>query len=100
MTTLELIELIVIALIIVVLSIYYLIQAIRNKWLSQISSTIIKAMKDAEQSGKTGKEKKAHVLEQIQQLCCELGIPYTFIKKLIDKFIEKTIKAYNNMTKE
>lgn len=100
MTKLELIELIVIAAIIVVMSIYYLVKAIKNHWLSKISDTIIQAMRTAEASGKTGPEKKDYVLEQIQQLCVELGIPYAFIKKLIDRFIEKTIKSYNNMTKE
>jgi len=99
MTTLELIELIVLALIVCCLAIYYLVKAIKNHWLSKISSEVFKAMKDAEASSLTGKAKKEYVLERIEKLCSELGIPYAFIKKLIDKLIEKTIKSYNNMTK-
>lgn len=99
MTKLEMIELIVIAVILIVLTIYYLIKAIKNHWLAKISDAIVKAMKEAEASGKTGQEKKAYVLDKVEELCLELSIPYAFIKKLIDRFIEKTIKSYNNMTK-
>lgn len=99
MSTLELIELIVIAALIVSLTIFYLIKAIKNKWLSKITEAILKAMKEAEQSGMSGSEKKAYVLKKVEELCIELGIPYSFIKSLIDRFIEKTIKSYNSMIK-
>lgn len=99
MTTLELIELIVLALTVCCLAIYYLVKAIKNHWLSKISSEVFKAMKEAEKSGLSGSAKKEYVLEKVEALCKELDVPYTFIKKLIDKLIEKTIKSYNNMTK-
>lgn len=99
MTTRELIEIIALGIVIIGLAIYYIIKAIKNHWLSKISEEIFKAMKEAEASGMSGVAKKEFVIEKIQNLCVELGIPYVFIKKLIDKFIEKTIKSYNGIIK-
>ena len=99
MTKLEIIELIALGLFILVLVIYYLIKAIKNKWLSQLSSTIVDAMRFAETHFANGADKKKHVMLQVEQLCKDLDIPYVFMKNLIDKYIEKVIDGHNKMIK-
>lgn len=99
MSTLEIIELIVIGIIVVVLSIYYLIKAIKNKWLSKIYKAIKDGIVDAEKSNLKGEAKKEYVLKYVQLVCDEEGIPFDAIKKLVDKAIEKLIEGYNTIAK-
>ena len=99
MSTLEIIEMIVIGIIIVILSIYYLIKAIKNKWLSKIYKAIKDGVVEAEKSRLKGAEKKAYVIKYVQLICDEEGIPYSAIKKLIDKAIETIVDGYNTIAK-
>lgn len=99
MTKLELIELIVIAIIVVVLAIYYSILAIKNGWTKKLIDTVNEAIKYAETNIEGGSAKKAYVMKQVEDKCYELGIPYALIKKLIDKIIDKIIANYNVITK-
>ena len=99
---LSLIEFIAIALAVIVLTIYYLIKAIKNKWLTKITQTINNAIAEAKkkftESGQ-GEEKKKYVLEKVANTCNELGIPFNLIYKLINKLIDKTIECYNIISK-
>lgn len=101
-TIIKIIEFSVITLIVLVLAIYYLVKAIKNKWLSKITQTINNAIAEAEkkftESGQ-GEEKKKYVLEKVANTCNELGIPFNLIYKLINKLIDKTIECYNVISK-
>lgn len=101
-TIIKIIEFSVIALIVLVLAIYYLVKAIKNKWLSKITQSINDAIAEAEkkftESGQ-GEEKKKYVLEKVANTCNELGIPFNLIYKLINKLIDKTIECYNIISK-
>lgn len=99
MSILEIVELVVIAVVALGLIIYYLIMAIKNNWLKKITDALNVAIKEAEASGKSGKEKKEYVLAQVEAKCKELGIPYALIKKLISKVIDKIIANYNAVVK-
>ena len=87
----EIIELAVASIVVLVLAVYYIIKAIKNNWLKQITATIEKAIKEAETSGKSGNEKKQLVLDAVRVKCTDLGIPYTFIKNLVSKLIDRII---------
>ncbi len=101
-TIIKIIEFSVIALIVLILTIYYLVKAIKNKWLSKITQTINDAIAEAEkkfaESGQ-GEKKKKYVLEKVANTCNELGIPFNLIYKLINKLIDKTIECYNVISK-
>lgn len=99
MTILEIIELAVLVVIILGLSIFYLIKAIKNKWLSKIYNAIKDAIAEAEETDLKGQAKKEYVLNKVKDLCSELGVPYELIKKLIDRAIEKIIEGYNTISK-
>ena len=95
----EIIELAVASIVVLVLAVYYIIKAIKNNWLKQITATIEKAIKEAETSGKSGNEKKQLVLDAVQLKCADLGIPYTLLKNLVSKLIDRIIKDYNILSK-
>ena len=95
----EIIELAVASIVVLVLAIYYIIKAIKNNWLKQITATIEKAIKEAETSGKSGNEKKQLVLDAVQVKCADLGIPYALLKNLVSKLIDRIIKDYNILSK-
>lgn len=99
MSKLELIEMIIIGVIIIILAVYYFIKAIKNKWLQKIYNEIKCSIAEAEETGLTGPEKKQYVLDQIEALCKQEGIPYEFIKKLICKAIDKIVEGYNAIAK-
>lgn len=99
MTILEIIELAVLVVIILGLGIYYLIKAIKNKWLSKIYNSIKDAIVEAEATELKGQAKKEYVLNKVKDLCSELGIPYELIKKLVDRAVEKIIEGYNTISK-
>ena len=102
MTVLEIAELVILAIVIVALSIYYIVKAIKNKWLEKITAAINKAIKEAEEkfteSG-SGDLKKTYVLKAVEEECNKLGIPYTLLKSLISTFIDKVISNYNVIKK-
>ena len=101
-TIIRIIEFSVTALIVLVLTIYYFIKAIKNKWLQQLTQTIHDAIAEAEkkfpESG-SGADKKNYVLEKVITKCSELGIPFTLIYKLVNKLIEDIIANYNVISK-
>lgn len=102
MTELEIIELALLAVIIVVLFIYYFVKAIKNKWLTKLLKTIETSIKEAEkkftESG-SGSKKKEYVINKVKEKCDELGIPYRLFEKLIDITIDKIVKDYNIIIK-
>lgn len=93
----EIVELCVIAALILGLSSYYLIKAIKNNWLGQLTETINDAIAEAEKQYPEGNgdKKKEIVLNAVKSKCKELGIPYDLLYKLISKFIDKVIQDYN-----
>lgn len=99
MTTKEIIELIVIALIVVVNVVYYSILAIKNGWVKKILATMNEAIKYAELNISGGEKKLEYVLTKVEEKCEELGIPFVFIRKLVKKLINKTIEGYNVIKK-
>lgn len=99
MSTLELIELILLAVVAIALILFYSYKAIKNGWVKKITDTAKKAIKEAEQSGKSGAEKQAYVLEQVSKKCEELGIPFKLIQSLVIKFIQQVIAGYNTIIK-
>lgn len=102
MTTLEIIELVILAIVVVALSVYYIVKAIKNNWLSKIADCINKAIKEAEEkfteSG-NGDKKKEYVLEAVKKECESLGIPFSLLKKLISALIDKIVANYNIIKK-
>lgn len=102
MTKLELIEFIVLGIVILSLCAYYIILAIKNKWIRQLIDTIENAIKDAEKQFPEGHgtEKKNIVVKAVIVKCEELGIPYNLLYKLISKLIDKIIANYNIIAKK
>lgn len=102
MSVFEIIRLCILGVAILAFAIAILVVGIKNKWFSKIWDTIKIAIKEAEEkypeSG-SGEQKKAYVLEKVKTKCDELGIPYNFLKKLINLTIDKVIKYYNVISK-
>lgn len=102
MSVFEIIRLCILGVAIFAFAIAILVVGIKNKWFSKIWDTIKIAIKEAEEkypeSG-SGEQKKAYVLEKVKTKCDELGIPYNFLKKLINLTIDKVIKYYNVISK-
>lgn len=99
MSKLELIELIALAIIVTVLVIYWLIQAIKNHWIKELTKTVNDAIKYAEEHWSSGPYKKNYVMKQVETKCNELGIPYFLIYKLINKLVDKIVSNYNIIKK-
>lgn len=102
MSTLEIIELVILSVIVISLVIYYGIKAIKNGWIKELTSTIGQAMNDAEKQFPeqgSGKKKKEYVLFKVKAKCEEIGIPYTILATLIGKLIDTIIKNYNVISK-
>lgn len=95
MSKLELIYTIAIAIIALVLVIYYIILAIKNGWIKKITATLNEAIKYAEFNIQGPAEKKKYVLDKVEEKCTELGIPYALISNLINKIIEKIVANHN-----
>ena len=102
MTSLEILELVLLCICILALSIYVLVKGIKDKWFAKLLATIETSIKEAEkkfpESG-CGDKKKAYVIEKIEAKCKELNIPYALLKKLIDLAIDKVIEDYNIISK-
>lgn len=99
MSKAEIIELVVIIFFLVVLAIVLVVRALKEKWLSQLESTIKEGVKEAEASGKDAKGKKEYVLEKLKNKCKELKIPYDVIVKVLSLLINTIIKHYNYLIK-
>lgn len=99
MTKLEIIELVAIAIALVAFTVWFVIKSIKNKWISSIIGTVNAAIKEAESSKKTGVEKKAYVLQKVEEKCKELKIPYKLLFGLVSKLIDTTVKHYNVIAK-
>lgn len=99
MTKLELIELVALAIVVIGLTLYYLVLAIKNGWIKKVAKTMNEAIKYAELNIYGGQEKQDYVLKEIEKKCEELGIPFTFIRKLAVKVIKKIISDYNVIKK-
>lgn len=99
MTKLELIELIALAIVVIGLTLYYLVLAIKNGWIKKVAKTMNEAIKYAELNISGGQEKQDYVLKEIEKKCEELGIPFAFIRKLAVKVIKKIISDYNVIKK-
>lgn len=102
MTSLEILELVLLCICILALSIYVLIKGIKNKWFAKLLATIETSIKEAEkkfpESG-CGDKKKMYVIDAVKAKCKELGIPYDILKKLINVAIDKVIEDYNIISK-
>lgn len=102
MTILEIIELVILAIVVVALSVYYIVKAIKNNWLGKIAGCINNAIKEAEEkfaeSG-SGDKKKEYALEAVEKECESLGIPFSLLKKLISTLIDKIVANYNIIKK-
>lgn len=99
MSTGAIIELVIIVVIAVCGIGYFVIKAIKNKWIEKLMDTIKEGVKEAEQSGKSGKEKKEYVMEKVKVKCKELQIPYETIYKLVSLLINTIVKYYNFISK-
>lgn len=99
MTVASIIELVVILVLATAGVIYFAIKAIKNKWIEKLMDTIKEGVKEAEQSGKSGTEKKEYVMEKVKAKCVELQIPYQSIYKLVSLLINTIVKYYNFIIK-
>ena len=103
MNTLQIIELVVLIVVTIGISVYYLIMAIKNKWINILLDTIKISIAEAEEKFITEPNKstlkKNYVLEKVRDKCIELGIPYDTLYKLISKLIDKIIEHYNVIAK-
>ena len=102
MNTTEIIELVVMSIIVLALVVYYSIKAVKNGWIKKLTNTIEKAIKKAEKlypDPGSGKQKLEYVMNCVKDKCVELGIPYSLLKSLIEKIINKIIANYNVISK-
>ncbi len=100
MSKIEMIYTIAIAVVALVMVIYYIVMAIKNGWIKKITQTLNEAIKYAEANITGGDAKKRYVLKQVENKCTELGIPYMLITKLVSKVIDNVIKNYNIISHE
>lgn len=102
MSTLEIVELCLICGAVIGMIVYCIVVGIKNKWFGKLWEALKAAIKEAEEkfpdSG-SGEKKKAYVIGKMEEKCKELGIPYSLLKKLINKAIEKVVEDYNIIKK-
>lgn len=102
MTSLEILELVLLCICILALVIYIIVKGIKDKWFAKLLATIETAIKEAEkkfpESG-SGDKKKKYVIDAVKTKCEELGIPYSILEKLISVAIDKIVKNYNVIAK-
>ena len=101
MSTLEIIELVILIVAAVGLGGYYLFKAIKNKWIGSLLTTIKTAMKEAEEKWPEGhgEEKKEYVLDILKKKCEELSIPYTILVTIFEKLIATIVEHWNILKK-
>lgn len=97
MTTLEIVELVVLIAAFVTVFVIYLVKAIKNKWLGQLMATLETAMKEAEEKWPEGHgdEKREYVLNAMRKKCEELQIPYGVMASLLTRIIAEIVKHWN-----
>lgn len=96
MSTLEIIEVCVVAALIVAAVIYSIVVLAKNGGFKKLYATIVEAVNEAEKlypTSGSGAKKKAYVLEKVKEKCAELGVPYGLIEKLVSWEIDKLIAA-------
>ena len=101
MSTLEIVELIILIVAALGLGGYYLYKAIKNKWIASLLGTIKTAMKEAEEKWPEGhgEEKKQYVLDALKEKCEELSIPYTLLVTVFEKLIASIVEHWNILKK-
>lgn len=100
MSITEIVELCVLGFVVVAALVYFIVKAVKNKWLEKLTDTIETAMGEAEvkytESG-SGDKKKEYVIEKVKEKCKELNIPYMILSTIISKAIDVIVKNYNTM---
>lgn len=101
MSTLEIIQLICLAVITLGILVLFITKGIKNKWLDKLMDCIKVSIKEAEEKWPSGhgSDKMNYVLEKVKLECDELGIPYLFIYKLVKTLINKIVDGYNIIIK-
>ncbi len=102
MNIITIIETIALILIFLGITLLFIVNAIKNKWISKIIDTLKASIRDAEKiyGPKQGKLKLQYVLNNLKHKCEELGIPYNLLEKLFIKLIENKVDGYNTFTKK
>lgn len=95
MSTVELIKTIALAVIAVIIVIYFVVMAIKNGWIKKITETMNTAIRYAEDNISGPINKRDYVLKQVEDKCVELGIPYFLIKSIVMKLINTIISHHN-----
>lgn len=98
----NIIELVVIGVMILALVVYSIVKIVKTKCIGKIWEATKKACYEAEQQFGAGEgcKKKAYVLTKISELCEELGIPFEFIRSLLNTLIDKLIEGHNALSKD
>lgn len=99
MDTLDLIKLVATIIIGVGIGLYFLVKAIKNRWLSKLANVINEGVKYAEDNIKGPEAKENYVMQKVEESCSELGIPYGLIKGPVRKLIKLIVAHYNVIKK-
>lgn len=99
MSNRDLVELIIYAVVAIFVVGYFVIKAIKNHWIKQLTDTLNEALHYAEENITGPSDKKRYVLTKLEEKCIELGIPYGLIRRLLDKLIEKVVAYHNKVAK-
>lgn len=81
---------------------FLVVLAVKNKWVKEVYSTVVVAIKEAEEKFPehgSGELKKEYVLNAVEKKCYELNIPYAILKLVITKLIDTIVKHYNVIAK-
>ena len=100
MSILETVLLIIFAVIFLAILVWFIIKAIKNKWLSQLMEVRNAAIREAEDSDMKGEDKKKFVLDKIKTKADELKIPYELIKKAVSVAIDLIVADHNIFVKK
>lgn len=95
MSKIEMIYTIGLAIVALIVLVYYFVLMIKNGWIKKITMTLNDAIRYAEKNITGKAEKKNYVLSKVEEKCAELGIPYVLIRNLVSKTIERIIGNYN-----
>lgn len=81
--------------------IFFLVKAIKNKWVSKLYETLKTSMKEAEEKYPSGHgdEKKQYVLDALEKKAEELCIPWRMIFRTISNLINTIVSNYNMLAK-
>lgn len=80
---------------------YFVVKAIKNKWVTKLYETLKISMKEAEEKYDSGHgdDKKKYVLDAMEKKAEELGIPWKMLVSTISKLINTIISNYNMLIK-